>query len=140
MNCPRDGTNLTTETQRGIDIDRCPKCNGRWLNHDELDQLEATVASTPEERRATIVYGDRPGELQCPVCGKRMVAFDYRAYDLELDSCPDDHGFWLDAGEDGRIRDIIAERVRDLARAGTAEAAWGHFLGKLKGGRGLFRR
>jgi Zn-finger nucleic acid-binding protein len=70
-----------------------------------------------------------------------MTQFNYRAYDLELDACPDDHGYWLDSGEDGRVRDIIAERVRDLARSADAEAGWSKFLGGLKGGKkGLFGR
>jgi Zn-finger nucleic acid-binding protein len=139
MNCPRDNTPLAIETHRGIEVDHCPTCNGRWLDHHELDQLEATTASTEAERRATIAFGERPGELDCPKCGKRMKTFQYRAYDLELDACPDEHGFWLDAGEDGRVRDIIAERVRDLARSADAEVAWGRFLGGLKrGGKGLF--
>jgi len=41
-----------------------------------------------------------------------MTAFNYRAYNLELDVCSQEHGYWLDAGEDGRVRDIIEERVR----------------------------
>ena len=53
-------------------------------------------------------------------------------------SITDQHGYWLDAGEDGRIRDIIAERVRDLDRSASAEAAWGGFLNNLRHqGRGL---
>ncbi len=140
MSCPRDHTPLTTEAQLGIEIDRCSTCNGRWLDFDELDQLEATVPSTEADRRATIEYGDHRGELNCPVCGERMRTFDYRGYNLELDVCPEEHGYWLDAGEDGRVRDIIAERVRDLGRAASAEAAWGGFLSRLKGGRGLFKR
>ncbi len=140
MNCPRDHTSLSTESHHGIQVDRCAKCNGRWLDHHELDQLEATTASTAEERRATISFGERPSELDCPICDKRMTLFNYRAYDLELDTCEEEHGYWLDAGEEGRVRDIIAERVRDLARAGSAEAAWGKFLGGLKGKGGLFGR
>ena len=140
MDCPRCKVELVVETHRNIEVDRCPSCNGRWLDHHELDQLEATVASTAEERRATITYGVRPGELDCPVCGKRMKAFNYRAYNLELDTCAEEHGYWLDAGEEGRVRDIIEERVRGLARASSAEAAWGGFLSRLKGGRGRFRR
>ncbi len=140
MKCPRDSTPLVTESEYGIEVDRCPACQGRWLDHDELDQLEASVASTPEERRATIVYDERPGALDCPVCGERMTTFNYRGYDLELDACPQDHGYWLDAGEDGRVRQIIEERVRGLVRAASAEAAWGRFLSGLKGGRGLFHR
>ena len=132
MNCPRCHGELVSEPSHGIEVDRCPACNGRWLDHDELDQLEATVPSTPEERRATVQYARRAGELSCPKCGKRMTAFNYRAYNLELDACDDDHGFWLDAGEEGRVRDIIEERVRGLARAASAEASWGRFLGGLK--------
>jgi Zn-finger nucleic acid-binding protein len=126
----------------GIEIDHCRSCNGRWLDGDELDRLEATVASTEAERRATIEYSERPGELDCPKCGKRMKQFNYRAYELELDACADGHGYWLDAGEDGRVRDIIAERVRDLQRSASAEAAWGSFLGGLRRGKkkGLFGR
>ena len=140
MNCPRDDTPLATQTLLGIDVDQCPSCNGRWLDFHELDQLESTVASTEEERRATIEFGEHKGDLKCPVCGQRMTAFNYRAYNLELDVCPQDHGYWLDAGEDGRVRDIIAERVRGLARSASAEAAWGGFLGRIRGARSRFKR
>ncbi|MCH7836108.1 MAG: zf-TFIIB domain-containing protein [Chloroflexi bacterium] len=151
MNCPRDGTELIIEHHHDIEVDHCPSCNGRWLDHHELDELEATVPSTEEERRATIQFAKNQSELDCPKCGKRMTAFNYRAYDLELDTCEDEHGFWLDAGEEGRVRDIIEERIRGLNRAASAEAAWGGFLDGLKGGgrrrggvrdsiTGLFRR
>lgn len=132
MNCPRDGAELVIEHHRGIEVDHCPVCNGRWLDHHELDRLEATVPSTPEERRATITYAERKSDLKCPVCGERMKQFNYRAYDLELDMCEQEHGYWLDAGEEGRVRDIIEERVRDLARAASAEAGWGRFLAGLR--------
>jgi len=131
MLCPRCKVELQTEQHEGIEVDHCPSCNGRWLDYPELDQLEATVASE-EERRATIVYSPRPSELACPKCGKRMTAFDYRAYNLELNACEDEHGFWLDAGEEGRVRDIVEERVRDLARAASAEGAWGQFLAGMR--------
>jgi Zn-finger nucleic acid-binding protein len=142
MKCPRDQTELVVEQMLGIEVERCPTCIGRWLDHDELDQLEATTGASEAERRATIEYGELPSELNCPACGKRMRVFNYRAYSLELDTCPDGHGYWLDAGEEGRVRDIVLERVRGLERSATAEAAWGKFLGGLKGGRGggLFGR
>lgn len=127
MLCPRCNVELQVEHHEGIEVDHCPSCNGRWLDHHELDELEATVASE-EERRATIVYSPRRSDLACPKCGKQMTAFNYRAYNLELDACEDEHGFWLDAGEEGRLRDIVEERVRGLARATSAEQAWGRFL------------
>ncbi|MGH2671172.1 MAG: zf-TFIIB domain-containing protein [bacterium] len=139
MDCPRCQTELVQEAHRGIEVDHCPACNGRWLDHHELDLLEATVPSTEEERRATIQYGDRDSDLACPMCGKPMTAFNYRAYSVELDTCRDEHGYWLDAGEDGRVRVIIDDRIRGLERSASAEAAWGRFLGGLKGKGGLFR-
>lgn len=128
MQCPRDAATLIEERHEGIEVDHCPACNGRWLDHHELDALEARTAPDENQRRATIVYARRESELACPACGKRMWAFNYRAYDLELDTCEDEHGFWVDAGEEGRIRDVMEERVRGLNRAVSAEQAWGEFL------------
>jgi Zn-finger nucleic acid-binding protein len=135
VKCPRDQVELRIEKHHGIEVDRCPACNGRWLDHGELDQLEATVSSTEEERVATIEYSPRESGLACPKCDQPMKAFNYRAYDLELDVCQQQHGLWLDGGEDGRVRDIIEERVKGLQRAADAEASWDRFLDGL-GGRG----
>ncbi len=131
MKCPRDGTELVVEHHQGIEVDHCPECSGCWLDYHELDLLEATVAPQEEQRRATIEYAKRPSELDCPVCGKQMRAFNYRAYNLEIDTCEEQHGFWLDAGEEGRVRDIMEERVRGLARSASAEESWGRFLGNV---------
>lgn len=130
MKCPRDGTDMTIEHLRDIEVELCPTCHGRWLDLDELDKLEATVQSTEEERRATVMFGERPSELKCPVCEKPMITFDYRAHAVEVDTCTE-HGWWLDSGEEGRVRDIIAERVRDLGRKYSAESGWHRFLGGL---------
>lgn len=130
MNCPRDGAELKIEHHKGIEVDHCPTCNGRWLDHDELDMLEATVADEAT-RRATIEYAKRQSDLKCPKCDKTMRAFNYRAYNLEIDTCEDEHGFWLDAGEEGKVRDIMEERVQGLERAASAEESWGKFLGKM---------
>jgi Zn-finger nucleic acid-binding protein len=144
MKCPRDGVELKIERHHGIEVDHCPTCNGRWLDHQELDHLEATVPSTEAERVATIQYSRRNSELNCPVCEKQMIAFNYRAYNVELDTCEEEHGFWLDAGEDGRVRDIIEERIRGLNRSASAEAAWDSFLDGLRGpgggGSGIWNR
>ena len=137
MQCPRDQTELIIEHHKGIEVDHCPTCNGRWLDHHELDQLEALAAPDEDTRKAMVEYAKRPSDLKCPVCEKQMRAFNYRAYNLEIDTCEDEHGFWLDAGEEGRVRDIMEERVRGLERAASAEEAWGKFLGRV-GNRGVW--
>ena len=128
MDCPRCHVPLKVEHHAGIEVDHCMQCNGRWLDHHELDELEARSAPDEDTRRGMVEYSKRESELKCPVCSKQMFAFNYRANPLELDTCEDQHGWWLDAGEEGRVSDLIEERVKGLARASDAEAAWGSFL------------
>ena len=139
MNCPRGHGELAVEHHHGIEVDHCVTCNGRWLDHHELDQLEATSARDANDRKGMIEYSKRQSELKCPVCDKRMTAFNYRANPLELDFCDDEHGYWLDAGEDGRVKDLIEQRVMDLYRAASAEDSWGQFMGGLRGIKGKIK-
>ena len=130
--------------EHGIEVDRCPQCQGAWYDDEELETLEGTVGDE-DHRVGTVEYAKRPSELACPVCDEAMRAFNYRAYNLELDACSKEHGFWLDAGESVRIRDVMKERVSGLRRAGAAERSWHKAKGGKGGGvldqlRGLFRR
>ena len=139
MNCPHGHGELIVEHHHGIEVDHCSTCNGRWLDQHELDILEATSAPDPNDRKGMIEYSKRQSDLKCPVCGKRMTAFNYRANPLELDFCDDEHGYWLDAGEDARVKDLVEQRVRDLYRASSAEESWGQFIGGLRGIKGKFK-
>lgn len=144
LNCPRDATELVQGKEQGIEVDRCPGCNGAWYDYDELEALESTVASDVE-RSGTVEYAKRESELACPACGKPMRAFNYRAYNLELEACSEGHGFWLDEGESARVREVMRERVVGLRRAGSAQRSWQRAKGRGGGGvvdqiKGLFRR
>jgi uncharacterized protein len=146
LNCPRDASELAQGKEHDIEIDRCPTCQGAWYDYDELEALETTVADD-NDRRGMIDYAKRDSELNCPVCQKKMRAFNYRAYNLELDACAEGHGFWLDAGESARVREVMRERVSGLQRAASAEHAWdrakrggGGVVDKMKGMFGGRRR
>ncbi|MBX3145588.1 MAG: zf-TFIIB domain-containing protein [Gemmatimonadales bacterium] len=39
MRCPKDGGHLEHHSIGGVEIDRCPDCNGIWLDDGELDTL-----------------------------------------------------------------------------------------------------
>lgn len=39
MHCPKCGHELLEETHHGILIDRCPHCQGVWLDTGELEQM-----------------------------------------------------------------------------------------------------
>ncbi len=139
MNCPRCNVELKLEQYKGIEVDRCPNCRGMWLDYDELDQLE-DIAFDIDELKGTMVYSPRTSELLCPRCRQPMKTFEYRAYhDLELDFCPEEHGFWLDAGEEKRVLELMRQMEKDLKRKAAAEAEWANFLRKA-GSKSFFDR
>lgn len=39
MHCPKCGHGLLEESHHGIQVDRCPHCQGVWLDAGELEQL-----------------------------------------------------------------------------------------------------
>ena len=120
MKCPRDETELKIEHYKGIEVDHCPACHGRWLDYGELDDLEALAAPDEDTRHATVEFAKRPSELKCPLCEKQMRAFNSRAYNLELDTCEAAPGSWLDVGDDGRVHDTMHAR----GRRRSIEAPW----------------
>jgi Zn-finger nucleic acid-binding protein len=97
-----------------------------------LDQLEETVEPDDEWRAGMIEYLPETSTLACPKCGEAMRRFDYRAARLELDTCTQQHGYWLDAGETEDVKDAVEDRIKDLEEAAEAEAAWGAFLYKVR--------
>lgn len=131
MNCPRCNAELELGKYKGIEVDKCVSCNGIWLDYLELDQLEDTVLSI-DEIKGTMVFSSTPSNLACPKCKGPMQMFRYRAYNLELDFCEGEHGFWLDKGEEKRILALMKQRVKDLKRSSVAEQEWAGFLRKLK--------
>lgn len=55
--CPTDGAQLAKEIAHGTIIDRCPTCQGVWLDKGELERLNGEIAY---EACAAMVYGMRP--------------------------------------------------------------------------------
>ena len=118
MNCPKCATMLTRKYYKGmIDVDYCPNCRGMWLDFDELDQLE-DVAFDEDEYKGSLVHSECDVDCKCPVCGGHMHEF----------LCPENHGFWLDAGEDERVIEIMRSHRDRINRKKDAETEWKHFL------------
>jgi Zn-finger nucleic acid-binding protein len=139
MRCPLGHGDLHPETHSGLDVQTCSQCGGSWLFHAEIQALEATAASDSVVLAGMIEYEPHSTDRRCPVCEKAMYEFDYRGNPLEVDACPDGHGYWLDGGEEARVRELILQRARDLHRTASAEVSFGAFVGVLRkqlGGRG----
>lgn len=130
MKCPRCKAELGIDKHAGIEIDKCPQCGGLWLDHHELDQLEDTVMDD-DNLKGTMFFRSDGSDLLCPRCESHMKWFRYRHYDVELDYCESEHGFWLDKGEEKKVVEIMQKRTKDLKRSATAEAEWGTFLSTI---------
>lgn len=132
MKCPNDQTDLVQAKRDGIEVETCLKCDGMWLSGQELNQLEDEAFHLGDDEKGTLVASPRATTRTCPQCGKPMKAFDYRFYDLELDFCEDGHGYWLDAGEDKRVLDLMKEEQARVKRSGRAEQTWASHLQHLR--------
>lgn len=90
LKCPGCGEVLDTA---GF-TDRCPACDGAWVNEDALvgmlQERTSTLVFLPWQPRA------KDNERTCAQCGKPMQHADLGT--VKLDRCPQ-HGVWFDRDE-----------------------------------------
>ena len=124
MKCPKCGTTLVKKSYKGMmEVECCPNCRGMWLDLEELDRLE-DVTFDQDEYKGSLLHRDTETVYACPLCESKLREFQYRLYDLKLDTCEQGHGFWLDAGEDVRVMGIMAVRAAEIERKVDAESEW----------------
>ena len=131
MKCPKCNMDLKPKTHSGIELDACPSCEGMWLDFEELDQLEDSVFSR-DESKGTTIFATFPSKLLCAKCGQPLKGFKYRYYELELEFCEQEHGFWLDKGEEKRVLELMQQETKSLTRKFDLENTWSKTLRNLK--------
>jgi Zn-finger nucleic acid-binding protein len=128
MDCPKCAAALTKKYYKGMmEVDYCPVCRGMWLDFDELDKLE-DMAFDEDSYKGSLVHHETGVNVKCPICALPLHEFEYRLYNLKLDYCTGKHGFWLDAGEDERVLEIMRAQNERIRRKKDAETEWGHVL------------
>lgn len=132
LSCPRCQTELVRRYYKGMfEVDSCPECRGMWLDLEELDRLEDIVFDD-DLHKGSLVHRAQSGHCCCPHCGAVMQEFEYRMYDLRVDFCSNQHGFWLDAGEDERVIEIMRQRAAQFRHSVTPEQEWRFLLKRLQ--------
>lgn len=130
--CPRCQTELVRRFYKGeIEVDSCPECRGMWLDLNELDRLEDTAFDN-DLYKGSLIHNAHAGGRCCPHCGAVMQEFEYRLHDLRLDYCPNQHGFWLDAGEEERVMEIMRQRAAQFNRQIELENEWRMLLKRIQ--------
>jgi Zn-finger nucleic acid-binding protein len=114
MNCPICQTvALESSTVAGGRVESCPRCQGMFLDHGELNRIaeptpgDLEFATLHDE---TFRHEDVHGEIECPRCADspRMRKVEFNIYTgIILDYCPRCEAFWLDGKEIDRINDEV---------------------------------
>jgi len=114
MNCPACGNELEKMTVGNVVVDVCQRgCGGIWFDNFEIEKFDEPHESAGEqlldiERDESIVV-DRIKRFNCPKCSDIVMMRHFFSVkkQVEVDECPGCGGFWLDAGELGKIRSLF---------------------------------
>ena len=110
MKCPACSNQLQKMTVGDVTVDVCKGgCGGIWFDNFELKKFDEPHESAGEELldvecdASTVV--DRTKRLKCPKCNDIVMMRHFFSVkkEVEVDECPSCGGFWLDAGELGKI-------------------------------------
>ena len=123
MKCPECEKDRTNVLRHAIEVECCPNDHGMWFTLNELEDLE-NEAFVQDDEKGSLILSSTQSKYKCPACNSEMKRFLYRMYDIELEYCENEHGFWLEAGEDDRVLQLMNQRKRDMERKLDAELHW----------------
>ncbi len=126
MKCPNCGGDLALAKRDGIDVEACQACNGLWLSRQDLETLENEAYDLG--KKGSLVFEPERSDRKCPQCAGLLQTFQYRDYEMQLEFCPSGHGYWLDAGEDKRVLQLMKQEEEALTRKFKAEDKWAFHL------------
>jgi Zn-finger nucleic acid-binding protein len=117
--CPACKEPLVVFELDGVEIDRCLRCGGTWLDAGEIDQLARLGGGAKDPLEAALSHAENPrtGDRRCVRCSTRMQVVTVQQ--VEIDRCPRGHGNWFD-------RDEIEALIAAHREGGVAK-----FLGEL---------
>ena len=99
-----------------------------------LGELEDEVFDFGDRWKGSLFISSTPTADQCPECAAHLQSFQYRFYDLEMQVCPNQHGYWLEADEDSRVLELMKREEADLQRKLLAEDKWAATLRHMRSG------
>lgn len=114
MDCPACGNVLQKKTVGDVVVDVCQGgCGGIWFDNFELSKFDEPHESAGQElleiERDESITVDHTKRLKCPSCDDIVMMRHFFSVkkEVEVDECPGCGGFWLDAGELGKIRNLF---------------------------------
>ena len=134
MKCPKCNADLVPAVRHKINVNYCQSCKGMWLERQDLGKLEDEVFDYGDDAKGTLAFSSTPTTAKCPECNAPLKRFKYRFYDLEMEVCENQHGYWLDEDEDTRVLQLMKKEEADETRKLLAENQWTKTLKHLRSG------
>ncbi len=107
LKCPACSGTMEPFEWRGIETDICGSCKGIWFDYgemkaieeaDDLPNIDPVFEGEYEERCVKEAMADP--DRHCPLHGLTLERYEwYFDSKIVMDSCPECHGIFLDAGE-----------------------------------------
>jgi len=141
MKCPACSNPLKEVTAGDVKVDVCEGgCGGIWFDNFELKKFDEPHESAGEVllevKRDENIAVDHTKRLKCPKCDNIVMMRHFFSVkrEVEVDECPACAGFWLDAGELGRIRSLFnTEEERKKAAEQYFSEVFGKELAEMEG-------
>ena len=143
MKCPDCNNALQVAKLKGIRIDECLKCKGKWFERNELVSAKNKV----DEGLRWLdfdPFGKDSEELsiasdgkQCPKCAKKMRSLTYIQSKVIIDKCPSCEGVWLSHGELAKIIRYLENAVDSKSVKDLSKDTFKKFIKIFTGNKGL---
>jgi Zn-finger nucleic acid-binding protein len=127
MKCSTCQKELDQIDFRGIVINECSGCHGRWFDREELQKAKNNTDEdlrwldfdpfSKKEKHFNVLPEN--GGL-CPKCSEPMVTLAYAKSGVVIEKCEQCHGVWLHGGE---FKKIIAHLENYLTTHSASEYA-----------------
>ncbi len=143
MNCPDCFHELKEESLKGIQIQECRACQGKWFKRDQLklakDRQDDTLRwldFDPFGKDAEDLSVPSTGKI-CPECSGAMLSLTYSDSQIVIDKCPSCEGVWLTHGELVKIIRYLEKKVVSQPSAQLAQSSFKQFVEIFKGSDGF---
>ncbi len=121
MNCPRDNEELKTHHCGGVDMMACPKCGGIWIQREDFEEALETNSLPIFDGHADKLHPNRHDPVECPLDHDHQM-LQQEFLGIQIDTCPEHEGIWLDGGELARMQPKVQELIKRAVHDDVHEA------------------
>jgi Zn-finger nucleic acid-binding protein len=143
MKCPDCSSELKVCKLKGISIQECLKCKGKWFGRNELmlakdktDDGLRWLDFDPFGKDAEQLSVASDGK-QCPACLEKMQSLTYSQSKIVIDKCQSCQGVWISHGELARIIRYLENAVNTESVRNLGKETFKEFIGIFRGQKGL---